>query len=177
MVLCRFFKFYHPFCPLLDPELGSRHYFSLSPVLGWTVVIIAARRYPPDPELVTRLSAPYHKLLWTTIQEMPQRYHTAKALALLCTWPLVKVYAPYTAGSEYKAGAGLGLSEVDPSFMLSGIMIQIALQTGIHRPLHAQDFIRPMRFVSQEEVNDRRLTWIVCNIVAQRFVMTFFDLY
>lgn len=104
---------------------------------------------------------------------MPQKYHTVKALALLCTWPLIKQYAPIKVGGEQKTGTGLGLSEIDPTFMLSGIMIQIALQTGLHRPLHVHDFIKSARFVSQGEIDDRQLTWVMCNIVAQRFVINF----
>jgi hypothetical protein len=172
-----FFKFYHPLCPLLNPEIGSQEYFNLSPVLGWTVILVAARRYSTDPQLLNRLLAPYQRLLWVTIQEMPQRYHSVKALALLCTWPVVQEFAPQRTGVENTKGTGLGLSEVDPTFMLSGIMVQIALQTGLHRPPHVQDFTKSARFMSQEEIDDRQLTWVVCNIVAQRFVMTFSDRY
>lgn len=96
------------------------------------------------------LSAPYTKLLWATIGEMPQSYHVVKALALYCTWPL-----PFNS------------SLVDPTFMISGIMMQIALQTGLHRPLHAQDFGKYVKDVRESEVKDRTITWAVCNIICQ----------
>lgn len=70
-----------------------------------------------------------------------------------------------------RLGGGLGLSETDPTYMHSGIMMQIALQTGLHRPMHAQDFIRQTRDISEAEINDRKLTWAVCNIVAQRYLL------
>ncbi|RAL60830.1 hypothetical protein DID88_010155 [Monilinia fructigena] len=63
--------------------------------------------------------------------------------------------------------ATMGLSELDPTWMLSGIMMQIALQTGMHRPRHAQDFLKQTRDVSEAELRDRKLIWAMCNIVSQ----------
>lgn len=160
-------------CPLLDPEQNYDHYFSLSPVLAWTVVLIASRRYPQDPLLLTKLSTPYKKLLWAIVSEMPQKYHTVKALSLLCTWPIPLVMDMSKRNRSERLGGGLGLSEMDPTFMFTGIMMQIALQTGLHRPLHAQDFIKQTRDVSDAEINDRKLTWAVCNIVSQGFDQSF----
>ncbi|KAL3419525.1 MFS multidrug transporter [Phlyctema vagabunda] len=162
-----FFRYYHPLCPLLDPSLSCDEYFNLSPLLAWTIVVVAARRYPQDPLLLAKLSSSYKKLLWATVAEMPQRYHSVKALALLCTWPIPLVMDMSRRSKTERLGAGLGLSEMDPTFMFSGIMMQIALQTGLHRALHAQDFIRQTREVSESEVNDRKLTWAVCNIISQ----------
>lgn len=100
---------------------------------------------------------------------MPQKYYTVKALALLCTWPVVKQYSRVKIAVENQGSeSGLGLSEVDPTFMLSGIMMQIALKTGLHRVLHAQDFVRSSRNVTWEEINNRRLTWTICNIAAHK---------
>ncbi|TAQ88772.1 hypothetical protein B7494_g2938 [Chlorociboria aeruginascens] len=167
----QYFKFYHPLCPLLDPKMNHDFYFSLSPVLAWTVVLVASRRHYQDALLLTKLSSPYKKLLWATISEMPQRYHAVKALAILCNWPIPLVMDVSKRNRSERPvgglGGGFGLSEMDPTFMLSGIMMQIALQTGLHRPLHLQDFIRQVRDIPEQEVKDRKLTWAVCNIVSQ----------
>jgi hypothetical protein len=82
---------------------------------------------------------------------MPQVYHVVKALCLLCTWPLP-----------------VANSSVDPNFLLIGIMMQIALQSGLHRPAHARDFGRNINRISDAEVRDRTWTWCACNIVVQR---------
>lgn len=153
--------------------MGSDYYFDISPILGWTVILVAGRRYTQDCQLLSALVAPYNKLLWATIFEMPQKYHTVKALALLCTWPIPStVERSHSSDSEnISNGPGrLGMSEIDPTFLLSGIMMQIAMQTGLHRSFHAQDFIQQTRNIAQAEVEDRRLAWAVCNIVSQRFV-------
>jgi hypothetical protein len=141
--------------------MGSDYYFDLSPVLGWAVIVVAARRYTKDGQLLSKLTARYNKLLWATISEMPQKYHTVKALALLCTWPMPSTVESSNKNGKEKVENGpgrLGLSEIDPTFMLSGIMVQIAMQTGLHSSLHTQDFIQQTRSVTQAEMEDRQLT-------------------
>ncbi|KAF2664688.1 hypothetical protein BT63DRAFT_443736 [Microthyrium microscopicum] len=159
----QYFSFYHPFCPVLDPMLSHADYFALSPFLGWTIALIGARRYPQDPKLLSNLTGPYKNLLWVTIATMPHTYHVVKALALLCTWP-VPLLKDTTESSL--PGGKLGLSETDPTFLYSGIMMQIAWQTGLHRPLHSHDFIKQTRYVTSNEEEDRWLTWAICNLVS-----------
>ena len=47
-------------------------------------------------------------------------------------------------------------------------MNQIALQIGLHRPTHAQDFTRYKIELREEELKDRVRTWAACSAVAQR---------
>lgn len=118
------FKDYHSLCPILSTSLERSKYFELSPLFAWTIVLIAARQHSSDATLMERLEEPYQKLLSSTISEMPQRYHTVKALALLCTWPVVKQYIRLRANTDtQRTSNGLGLSEVEPTFMLAGILI------------------------------------------------------
>ncbi|KAM0158111.1 hypothetical protein ACHAQE_005696 [Botrytis cinerea] len=147
------------------PETQA-HSSRADPVLGWGIVLVSARRYPQDPTLVLNLSKAYMKSLWNSISDMPQRSSSIKALALLCTWP-VPLIRGFTKSRNDKASATMGLSELDPTWMLSGIMMQISLQTGMHRPRHAQDFLKQTRDVSDAELSDRKLTWALCNIVSQ----------
>ena len=134
-------------------------------------MIIASRRSRYEPTLLAVLTAPFTKLLWATISTMPQEYHIVKALCLLCTFPL----------PAHNTG-------VDPKFLLSGIMMQIALQNGLHRPAHARDFGRNITEISDGEIKDRTWVskifqmepsfyvlrnlqvWTACNIVVQRQV-------
>jgi hypothetical protein len=103
---------------------------------------------------------------------MPQNYNTAKALALLCTWPMPSTAEIATKSSTDKVGVGLsrlGLSELDPTFMLSGIMMQIAMQTGLHVSSQGQDLAQQTRSFEKADLKDRQLTWAVCNIVTQGY--------
>lgn len=147
-----FFLVYHPFLPLLDPTKTSDDYYEASPLLFWTTIAVAARRYGTEPTLMTSISGPLSRLLWATLADVPQSYIVVQAMCLLCTWPL-----PISSTSS------------DPTFMLSGLMMQIALQIGLHRPSHAQDFTKFKVELREEELKDRVRTWAACNTVAQRY--------
>ncbi|KAL8991760.1 MAG: hypothetical protein Q9169_007674 [Polycauliona sp. 2 TL-2023] len=147
----RFFALFHPFMPLLDPSITPDAYFAMSPLLPWIIISVAARHYPPDPNLLPSISAPVSVRLWATLADVPQNYIVVKALCILCTWPL-----PVSSTSS------------DPTFMLSGLMMQIAMQIGLHRPSHTQDFARFKEDLREEELKDRVKTWVACNMISQR---------
>ena len=152
----RFFTFFHPFLPFLNPERTPDEYYQRSPLLFWTILSIGSRHYRADPELFTAMSQPLTKLVWETISEVPQNYHVVKALILLCAWPL-----PTSSTST------------DPTFMYCGLMVQIALQIGLHRPSHAQDFSKFRIELRDVELQDRVVVWSACNIVAQRIATAY----
>ena len=146
-----FFTCYHPFFPLLDSEKSADEYYQTWPLLFWTIVAVAARHDPYQPDLIRSISQPLSNLLWATLADVPQSYHVVKALCVLCTWPL-----PINSTSK------------DPTFMICGLMMQIAMQIGLHRPSHAQDFSKFRIDLREEELKDRVKTWAACNCVAQR---------
>ncbi|KAI4100628.1 MAG: hypothetical protein L6R37_005386 [Teloschistes peruensis] len=147
----RFFTLFHPFAPLLEPKTTPAAYHKGHALLFWVIISVAARHYPPEPNLLPSLSNPISKLLWATLADVPQNYIVVKALCILCTWPL-----PISQTSH------------DPTFMLAGTMMQIAMQIGLHRPSHAQDFARFKVEFREEELKDRVKTWVACNMISQR---------
>ena len=150
-----FFALYHPFLPLLDSEKSPDDYYDASTLLFWVIAAVAARHYSQDPLLLNAMSGPVTRLLWATIADVPQSYVVVKALCILCSWPL-----PFSSTSS------------DPTFMLSGLMMQISLQLGLHRPSHTQDFTKFRIELREEELKDRVRTWAACNTVAQRYKTT-----
>jgi Fungal specific transcription factor domain len=148
-----FFAFYHPFLPFLDRDVSPEQSYSTSPLLFWTTISVGARRYQADGHLLNALAGPVMRLVWSTLADIPQSYHVVKALCLLCTWPF-----PTSSTST------------DPTFMLCGMMMQVAMQLGLHRPSHAQDFTKFRVELIESELRDKIRTWAVCNIVAQRYV-------
>jgi len=48
--------------------------------------------------------------------------------------------------------------------------MQVAMQLGLHRPSHSQDFSKFRVELIEEELRDKVRTWAICNIVAQRYV-------
>ncbi|KAK5713326.1 hypothetical protein LTR17_017636 [Elasticomyces elasticus] len=145
-----YFSSFHPFLPVLNPEWSYQSYYSLHPLLHWTIIAVAARRYDSKPGLLVELQQPLEEMIWTTLSQVPQIYHVCKALALLCTWPL-----PNSSTSQ------------EPTMMLTGCMFQLAMQYGLHRPSHAQDFSRFRVDLREEDITDRLNTWAAVNIVAQ----------
>ncbi|KAL2058069.1 hypothetical protein ABVK25_001687 [Lepraria finkii] len=145
----QFFTFYHPFLPFLDPSQPPDYYYNTNLLRFWVIISVAARR--TDPELLTSLTAPLTELLWKTLADVPQNYIVVKALCLLCTWPL-----PISSTSS------------DPTLMLAALMMQVAMQVGLHRPSHTQDFTKFKVELLDEELKDRIRTWAACNGVAQR---------
>jgi len=145
-----FFLFYHPFLPFLNKSQSPEQFYQQHPLLFWTIIAVAARRYTTDPGLLSSLAGPLTRLLWTTVGEVPSNYFVVKALCLLCVWPL-----PTSTTST------------DPTHILSGVMMKTATGIGLHRPNHTQDFSRVSIELNREQLHDRVTTWAVCNIVAQ----------
>ncbi|KAG6007444.1 hypothetical protein E4U21_006033 [Claviceps maximensis] len=147
-----FFAYYHPFLPFLSPQQPPDLYNQQHPLLFWSIIAVAARRFSPldCPDLLKNLSAPMTRYLWTTIGEVPSSYHVVKAMCLLCTWPL-----PTSTTTS------------DPTHILCGVMMKTATGIGLHRPNHIRDFSRESVELNKEQLADRVTTWAVCNIVAQ----------
>ena len=136
---------------MVDPDKSPDHYYQECLLLFWTIIAVAARRYTKKPSLLRSLTTPLNRLLWATVGEVPQKYYVVKALGILCVWPL-----PVRTTSQ------------DQTFMLSGLMLQIAMQIGLHRPSPAQDFSRIRFEMREEELRDRTTTWAAWNVIAQR---------
>jgi hypothetical protein len=145
-----YFQYYHPFLPFLNPSQPPQKYFQQAPLLFWSIVSVAARRTNVVENLLTNLSGPLSRLLWTTIGGVPGTHYVVKALCLLCTWPL-----PTSTTST------------DPTHILSGVLMKAATGIGLHRPSHAQDFSRVSVDLKADELHDRVTTWAITNIVCQ----------
>ncbi|KAL2258496.1 hypothetical protein VTK26DRAFT_8171 [Humicola hyalothermophila] len=149
-LFAQFFNYYHPFLPFLNPAQTPDQYYQQHPLLYWAIIAVASRRFGPDASLLTKLSTPLTRLLWTTVGDVPQSYFVVKALCLLCTWPL-----PTSTTSS------------DPTHILCGVMMKTATGLGLHRPNHINDFSRVAVELNKDGLHDRIKTWAVCNIVAQ----------
>lgn len=152
-----FYTYYQPFLPILEPDTTVNQTYDLCPLLFWVVIAVAARRHATQTALLDRVEAPVNKMLAEVVFANPQNYQVVKALAILCTWPLPKKK-----------------TSKDPTWLFSGMMMEIALQTGLHRPSNVQDFYTRQRIeLRDEDVRDRLRTWVCCNIVAQEMSTAF----
>lgn len=129
----RFFNHYHPFLPFLDSSCSPDSYFKTSVTLFWSIIVVASRRYREDITLLTALAEWVTRLLWTSISTPPYAISTVQSIIVLCIWPL-----PTT--STWK----------DPSLTPSSTATSTAMQIGLHRPLHAQDFMPESNILSAQ---------------------------
>lgn len=142
---------YHPFLPVLDSLKSPHDLYSSSELLFWSIISVASRRFQSQPTLLPRLARAVTDLVWRSIRAAPYSLGTVQALTLLCTWPF-----PTSS------------STADQTFVLTGIMLQLAVQMGLHRAFDVQDFVKvPVRLTVEEHENWVR-TWNACNVVAQR---------
>jgi Fungal specific transcription factor domain len=154
-----FFNIYHKFLPIIG---GNReeHIKSIRlpkhSFLFWTIMVIALRHWHIDMgdsenTIYSQLLDQYKKILLpANMTKPPPDHFTVKAWCLLCYWPL-----PVTTSAE------------DLTMTISGIMMKHAMQLGLHRPSHPDDFSRERIPLRQEDINDRLRTWVLCNVVAQ----------
>ncbi|KEF57448.1 uncharacterized protein A1O9_05365 [Exophiala aquamarina CBS 119918] len=145
-----YFLTYHPYLPFLDSATTPQQYLEASPPLFWMIISIAARRLSTNPTLLTGLARSVPDLVWKALQGLPHTLGLIQCLILSCTWPF-----PVSS------------TTIDPSYMHVGIMMQAAMQMGLHRPANPEDFTKYHLKLSNGQIAERRRTWIACNIVAR----------
>ena len=148
-----YFSHYHPFLPFLDPGIPPHRYYDTSALLFWSIISVASRRMQSNPTLLTRLARTVTDVLWRSLQAIPHTLGVIQSLILLCAWPF-----PTSS------------STTDPTYMLTGMIMQLSIQMGLHRPRNPEDFTKFRIKLTPQDITDRRRTWIASNIVAQRYV-------
>ena len=119
----RYFKDYHSMLPLLDPSVIPNRLYQHAPFLFWAVVSIGSRRYTRQPSLTQALALPVTQLALQSIINRTKPIERMKAVILLLNWP-------FPSGPFHR----------DPSFLLSGALLHMAMQCGLHAPNFSQDF-------------------------------------
>lgn len=148
-----FFQYFHPHFPILNEELQPLEYHERSPLLFWTVIVIAARAYRERPSLHTDLSKPVTDLLWTKISAIPPSHFTIQAEMLLCIWP----FSPR-------------MLIADNTLFMASIVKAGCTQLGLHQPENMQDYNRIRFQILKAHVEEAVKLWAACFITAERSV-------
>ncbi|KAL3488432.1 hypothetical protein BJX62DRAFT_227371 [Aspergillus germanicus] len=143
-----YFDHYHPFLPFLNTGKSPHAYYESSELLFWSIISAAAHR-SQNPTLLPRLARSVTDLVWSTLRSIPYTLQSVQSLVILCTWPF-----PTSS------------STADPTYTLAGIMLQLALQMGLHCAPNAQDFTKIPRTLNTNEHSEWAAAWQACNIVA-----------
>lgn len=147
----RFFTNYHPFLPFLDATRSADAYYSLSPLLFWTIISVASRRWEQDEALFRFLVSPVSRLVWDTTQVLPNKLSSVQALLLLCTWPF-----PTTSLWQ------------EPTPIWSAMACSMAQQLGLPSADRGAEFSRVKTGVDACHEDERLRTWAACAVVAQK---------
>lgn len=151
-----FFQQYAPFLPILNPETTPNVYYTQSPFLFWSIVGIASRTYSKNPTLLTALARNINEMALLSIVSGSSAWHCIQGLLLVLTWPFPK-----------------DATMADVTFPLSGMLLHIAMQNGLHIPMSSHEFSKRKRLPapSEAEMIRRSELWAHCVIVYQRYVL------
>lgn len=149
LIYLSFFLEYHPHLPFLDPDIHPSAYFESCELLFWAIVSVAARRFQHNPTLLPQLSRHVSELVWKQVRILPSSKGIVQSLILFCSWPF-----PTSS------------TATDTTYLLSGIMIQIGTQLGLHRSTTPEDFTKFPVSLTTYEYSERVRTWAACCIAA-----------
>ena len=156
-----YFQHYHQYLPILDPTFTPDQYHEYSPVLFWAMIVTGSRRYSDDPTLIETIGPRIRHMVLESLANIPQYFQLIQAILILCMWPI-------PLETLFK----------DPSLVLSGAAMQLALQHGLHladtRRTFELDQLRSERDHEAARIksmrrNDGRL-WVYCKIACQQSV-------
>lgn len=150
----RFFTQYVQFLPILDPQTTPNAYYAQSSFLFWAIIGVACRTYSRNPTLVTALSRSITEMALLSAASTSAPWHTIQALFLVLTWPFPK-----------------DMTRPDLTFPMSGMLLHIAMQNGLHIPMSSHEFSRvKIPALSEVDMTRRSELWAHCVIVYQRYV-------
>ena len=147
----RYFQDFNQFLPILDCDVSPNEYFRRSKFLFWAIIATACRNFEHDPTLLDSIGEKVLALALMSLRHAT--VPTIKGFLLFLTWPLPK----RTVGGA------------DITFALSGSLIHMAMQIGLHIPTSAQDFSKVKVKLTQTEIVKRAELWGHCIMTYHRY--------
>uniref|UniRef100_A0A093VB23 Regulatory protein LEU3 n=1 Tax=Talaromyces marneffei PM1 TaxID=1077442 RepID=A0A093VB23_TALMA len=153
-----FFQDHAPFLPILDPSTTPNAYYDQSTLLFWTIIFVACRNYNKNPTLFPTLAEPILEMILLSMGSNAAPVFKIQSFLLFLTWP--------PPGFEV-------------FFPISGWLLHVAMQNGLHIPMASHEFGRNMRSLRSEpsqanksifmiDMQRRSELWAYCIIVYQR---------
>jgi hypothetical protein len=130
-------------------------YHERSPLLFWTIIGVASRRYTSDPSLQSMLAKTVMDLAWRVMADQPLTYASVQGILILCMWPPSNTHL-----------------WSDTSTSMSNVAMVAAMHMGLHRPDNAREFVRNPKsggnsIITEGDKLERKKTWAACNMVSQ----------
>ena len=138
------------------PIKSLDHLVATSPLLFWTILLIACQSYDAHHALYSQLLSPYQELLKPLSTRAIHSIDEIHALLLLCIWPL-PTKRPL----------------LDPTWTYINIAIGACTKMNFHKPLPqghiAQGFASWPDTSAAITVNSPKLTWLACFIISTQY--------
>ena len=131
----------HRHLPIQEPCTSIQALYESSELLYWAIILTSARMHALYGNLYQELVPHVRALIPTKMLEVPHTLALLHAILIMCTWPL-------PVQSQWE----------DPTWMMSGLAINMAMTMGIHKPGHAHEYGRAMAQV-QGSTYTRNVTW------------------
>jgi transcriptional regulatory protein LEU3 len=154
-----YFKTYHSMLPILDPSIAPNRFHQHAPLLFWVIISIGSRKYTRHPTLTQTLALPVTQLALQSILVQSKPMERMKGLILLLNWP-------FPSSAFYR----------DPSFLLGGTLLHMAMQFGLHAPTFSQDFSKTYIKLPEQDPVRRAEIWVYVVITYQRYAIFELDL-
>ncbi|KAI1303866.1 hypothetical protein F5Y03DRAFT_184204 [Xylaria venustula] len=142
---------YHAHAHFIQPIDSLAHFYIASPLLFWTIILLASHYHVKHGDLYEKLLLPHEELLRPFSNTAIQSIHEIHALLLLCLWPIprrVEASNPTWnyIGLAVNACMRLDLNKAAPS---------ASIEARSYTPGHER---RPEKI----SIQTRRLTWLAC---------------
>ncbi|KAL2008418.1 hypothetical protein VTN00DRAFT_6612 [Thermoascus crustaceus] len=146
-----YFKEYAYFMPILDASISPNVYYQRSPFLFWAIIGVGSRHYRKDPTLFGALAPKIINLALMSLKTKSATLSHIQALLLVLSWP----FPPSSLC-------------MDITFPLSGSLIHMAMQAGLHISVTSQNFAKIGIKMTEEDIKKRAELWAYCIITYQR---------
>lgn len=138
--------------PVIEPDTTPNECFTQSEFLFWVIIFIGCRNYSKDPALPSDLAHKINHMALMAPKAESKNLYTVKALVLLLSWHPLK-----------------RSMNMDITFPLSGSLLHIAMQLGLHMPVASHESSGVKVNLSEEEMHKRAELWAYCIITYQRY--------
>ncbi|KAK3389577.1 hypothetical protein B0H63DRAFT_463977 [Podospora didyma] len=132
----------YSYFPVLDTSQTRDEMHEKCPLLFWTIIIITSKYSTTRTSLYAALTPAYENLLAASIVKVTRSVSQLHAVLMIIMWPL-----PYPGPTH------------DPSWGYCGLVMNAALQMGMHRPGFHREYGFPD--LTQEQVQLRTVTWMM----------------
>ncbi len=146
----RYFQHFHPYLPIIRQRDPNKCY-DACPLLFWTIVFIASRRYARGVSTFSFMLEAIKKEMFSAISIFPLSLQHINAFILICTWSF--------PDSRFIR---------DPTCLFSSAAMNGILLSGVHQGKWRHTEFNLGQVQNEFSDEEATFTWASYNIVSQR---------